>query len=160
MPASPLLSMQSGDEVLIDANILVYGLAGTSSDCVAFLNRCATADVQAFVTLDALADACHKLMIIEAHMRGLIQRPNASALQGKMAVIRQLSDYWSRVRSLSGIAILPLDEFRFHRAHALRVQYGLMTNDSILLAARRRVWHRIPRDERHRLRRHPVADDP
>jgi predicted nucleic acid-binding protein len=135
MPTSPLLALQSGDEVLIDANILVYGLAGASSDCVAFLDRWATADVQGFVTLDALADACHKLMILEAHRRGLIQRANASSLQGKTAVIRQLSDYWSLVRSLSGIAILPLDEFRFQRAQPLRAQYGLMTGDSLLLAA-------------------------
>src|SRR5438067_1164746 len=135
MPHSPLSSVRHGDEILIDANILVYALAGNSPNCVAFLQRCASADVQAFVTLDILADACHKLMVIEAHMKGFIQRANASSLQGKTTVIRQLSEYWSHVQSLTGVAILPLDEFRFQRAHPLRRQYGLMTNDSLLVAA-------------------------
>jgi predicted nucleic acid-binding protein len=125
----------SGDEILIDANILVYALSGTSPECVTFLDRCIHGDVHAYVTLDALADACHKLMIADAHARGLISRPNASSLQGKGAVIRQLANYWSLLQSLKGVAILPLDEHRFHRAHPLRLQYGLMTNDSLLLAA-------------------------
>jgi predicted nucleic acid-binding protein len=135
MPARPLASVPSGDEILIDANVLVYALAGTSQDCAAFRTRCANGDVQAFVTLDALADACHKLMIVEAGARGLVKRANASSLQGKSAVVQQLSDYWTHLQSLTGIAVLPLDEFRFRRAHPLRRQYGLMTNDSLLLAA-------------------------
>jgi predicted nucleic acid-binding protein len=135
MPSRPLLSVPSGDEILIDANILVYALSGSSPDCVAFLSRCAHADVHAYVTLDALADACHKLMIVEAHARRLISRANASALQGKGAVIRQLSNYWSLLQALKGIAVLPLDEHRFQHAHPIRRQYGLMTNDSLLLAA-------------------------
>jgi predicted nucleic acid-binding protein len=135
MPPRPLLSVSSGDEILIDANVLVYALAGRSPDCAAFLDRCANGDVRAFVTLDVLSDACHKLMIIEAHARGMIQRANASSLQGKGAVVRQLSDYWSQIRSLTGISVLPLDEYRFQRAHSLRRQYGLMTSDSLLLAA-------------------------
>jgi predicted nucleic acid-binding protein len=121
----PLPTVRSGDEVLIDANILVYALVGSSKDCVGFVDRCTKSDVHAFTTVDILADVCHKLMITEAQIRGLIQRPNASSLQGKTAVVRQLSDYWRHVRSLSGIAILPLDEFRFQRAQALREKYGL-----------------------------------
>jgi len=115
MPSHPLLSVPSGDEILIDANVLVYALSGGSADCVAFLSRCVHGDVHGYVTLDALADARHKLMIADAHARGLIARPNASSLQGKGAAIRQLTNYWSLVQSLRGIAVLPLDEFRFQR---------------------------------------------
>jgi predicted nucleic acid-binding protein len=53
----------------------------------------------------------------------------------KTAVVRQLSDYWIQTRSLAGIAVLPLDEHRFQRAQSLREQFGLMTNDSLLVAA-------------------------
>jgi len=135
MPVSPLSSIKSGDEIIIDANILIYALLGSSPDCVAFVDRCLKSDVHAFTTVDVLADVCHKLMVTEAHLRGFIQRPNASSLQGKAAVIRQLSDYWMHVRSLTGIAVLPFDEFRFVRAQAVRNHHGLMTNDSLLLAA-------------------------
>jgi predicted nucleic acid-binding protein len=135
MPPHPLSSVPPGAEILVDANVLVYALSGTSADCDTFLSRCTSGGVQAFVTLDALADACHKLMISDAHSRGLIQRANASSLQGKSAVIRQLSNYWSLIQSMAGVAILPLDEHRFQRAQPLRRQFGLMTNDSLLLAA-------------------------
>ncbi len=76
-------------------------------------------------------------MLTEAAGRGLISRPNASSLQGKPHVVRQLDDYWKRLLKVaaSGIAVLPLDEFRFVRAHQLRRSFGLMTNDSLLLAA-------------------------
>jgi predicted nucleic acid-binding protein len=115
----------------------VYALTGQSADCADLLRRCVAADVSGFVTIDALADTCHRLMLHEAFRKGLINRQNASSLQGKHFVIASLDEYWTKVRSLSagGFAILPLDEYRFHRAHALRERHGLMTNDSILLAA-------------------------
>jgi predicted nucleic acid-binding protein len=76
-------------------------------------------------------------MLHEAFQKGLINRQNASSLQAKRSIIAALSGYWSKLRSLSsgGFAILPFDEYRFHRAQALRERHGLMTNDSILLAA-------------------------
>ena len=33
------------------------------------------------------------------------------------------------------VAVLPLDEFRFRRSQVMRQQDGLMTNDSLVLAA-------------------------
>jgi predicted nucleic acid-binding protein len=135
MSISPLLSVKSGDEILIDANVLVYALLGSSPDCVAFIDRCLKSDLHAYTTIDVLADVCHRLMVTEAHMRGLVQRANASSLQGKPSIVRQLSEYWAHLKSLTAIAILPLDEFRFQRAYSLRLQFGLMTNDSLLLAA-------------------------
>jgi predicted nucleic acid-binding protein len=76
-------------------------------------------------------------MVGEAAGRGLIARPNAANLQGKPHVVRALDDYWQRIAQIRAgkIAVLPLDEFRFVRAHGLRLAHGLMTNDSLLLAA-------------------------
>jgi predicted nucleic acid-binding protein len=134
-PPSPLPSIPSGQEILIDANVLVYGLSNFSRECAGLLERCALRDVNGFTTVEALAEACHKLMLTDAHRRGLINKANASALQGKVSVVQQLSDYWRRLTSLINVAVLPLDEFRFQRAHSLRLRFGLLTNDSILLAA-------------------------
>jgi predicted nucleic acid-binding protein len=84
-----------------------------------------------------LAEIPGRLMLHEAFDKRLINRQNASSLQGKHSIIAALREYWPKLRSLSsdGLAVLPFDEYRFQRAHALRERHGLMTNDSILLAA-------------------------
>jgi hypothetical protein len=38
--AQPLDTVPDGSNVLIDANILIYGLTDTSAQCKAFLERC------------------------------------------------------------------------------------------------------------------------
>ena len=55
---------------------------------------------------------------------------------GQMSWAR-LSDYWAHIsRFLSlNIVRLPLDEGRFRDAQPLRQAHGLLTNDSLLLAA-------------------------
>jgi predicted nucleic acid-binding protein len=137
MPPLSLSSLPQGTEVLVDANVLTYALQARSQQSRELVRRCKRGEVSGFTTVDTLAEVCHRLMLIEAVGKGLIARPNAANLQGKDHVVRQLTDYWRRVLRLSasGIAILPLDEFRFTRAHVLRQQHGLMTNDSLLLAA-------------------------
>jgi predicted nucleic acid-binding protein len=137
--SSPLAvpSLPSGTEVLLDANVITYALNRRSRECVELLERCTTGDLSGYTTVEVLADVCHRLMLAEAAFKGLIARPNAANLQGKSHVVRQLGDYWQRtIQSCTGaLAVLPLDEFRFRRAHPLRVSFGLMTNDSLLLAA-------------------------
>lgn len=137
MGVLPIAMLGSGSEILLDANILVYALSDRSRQCQELLHRCAIRDISGFTTVDVLSDVCHRLMIAEAAGLGLIHKANASSLKGKSSVVRQLGSYWSRLtKAMSGnLAILPLDEFRFVRAHHLRKQHGLMTNDSIVLAA-------------------------
>lgn len=136
MPLQPLTALSSGDEVLIDANVIVYGVVKSSPQCVEFLRRCASREIHGFATIEVLSDACHKLMVVEAGQKGLVTKASAATLQGKTGVIRSLGDYWTGLNEgLKGIAVLPLDEFRFRRAHSLRQQYGLMTNDSLIAAA-------------------------
>jgi predicted nucleic acid-binding protein len=121
----------------IDANVVVYGVSNKSAQCRQFLMNAAARTVSGFATVEVIAEACHKLMLAEATAKRLISRMNASLLQGKTVLIQALNDYWTTLTSkaMSGVAILPLDEFRFQRAHRLRVAHGLMTNDSLLLAA-------------------------
>jgi predicted nucleic acid-binding protein len=137
MATQPLSSIPAGSDLLIDANVLIYGVNVVSAECHDLLARCASREVSAFVTVDVLADVCHRLMVGEAAGRKLIARPNAANLQGKPQVVRQLGDYWERLRELrtANIVVLPLDEHRFQRAHVIRQTHGLMTNDSILVAA-------------------------
>lgn len=137
MPGFALPSLPVGREVLLDANVIAYALQGRSRQCEDLLRRSSRGEISAFTTTEVLSDVCHRLMLTEALARGLVARANASNLKGKPHVIRQLDDYWKRLSSFTGqpIAILPLDEFRFARAQPVRRDYGLMTNDSLLLAA-------------------------
>lgn len=137
IPPLPLASIPPGEEVLIDANVLVYGALALSTQCQELLRRCALRDISGFTTVETLSDACHRLMVGEAAGLRLIARPNAANLQGKPHVVRALNDYWRRIEQLraGNVAILPLDEYRFVRAQALRQVHGLMTTDSLLLAA-------------------------
>ena len=135
--ALALPSLPAGTEILLDANVLTYALNGRSAECAKLLERCAAGEVSGFTTVDVLADVCHRMMLAEAAVKRLISRPNAANLQGKSHVVVRLRDYWERIihSGTARIAVLPLDEYRFHRAHPLRAQFGLMTNDSLLLAA-------------------------
>jgi predicted nucleic acid-binding protein len=137
MPAFALSSLPVGREVLLDANVIAYALQGRSLQCEELLRRSSRGEISAFTTTEVLSDVCHRLMLAEAQSRGLIARANASNLQGKSRVICQLQDYWTRLSTFTTqpIAILPLDEFRFVRAQPIRRDHGLMTNDSLLLAA-------------------------
>src|SRR5689334_8216951 len=126
MPTLPLSAIPAGVEILVDANVLIYGVNFVSPECHDFLARCANRELSAFATVDVLADVCHRLMVSEAAGRRLIGRPNAANLQGKAHVIRQLTDYWQRLSEIraANIAVLPLDEHRFQRAHPMRQSYG------------------------------------
>ena len=76
-------------------------------------------------------------MLAEALATGVIRRAQAQDLRGKTAAIRQLRQYWAHVDKIFNLNILILepDEHRLHRAHAMRSRHGLLTNDSLILAA-------------------------
>src|SRR5690242_20344541 len=132
-----LSTLPAGSEVLFDANVLIYGLVRRSWQCEAAMRRCLAGDISGFTTVDVLADVSHRLMLHEAFNKGLISRQNAASLKGRPAIVTGLSEYWALLDTVrtNRIAILPFDEFRFQRAHAVRRRDGLLTNDSILLAA-------------------------
>ncbi len=81
MPVYALLSLPPRQEVLLDANVLVYALTGQSRQCWDLIRRSAAQDVAAFTTVEVLNDVCHRLMLGEAAGRGLIPKQNASALK-------------------------------------------------------------------------------
>jgi predicted nucleic acid-binding protein len=136
MAALPLPTLPAGEEILIDANVIVYAIGQRSRQCAELIGRTMRGEVVGFSTVEIINDACHRLMLSEAAGRGLIARANASNLKGKPQVVRQLGAYWQHVeQTLRGLAILPFDEYRLRRAHAMRLAHGLMANDSLVLAA-------------------------
>jgi len=76
-------------------------------------------------------------MLSEAAATGLISRESASDLRPKYDVIRRLTRYWAQTVRIfdSNLLVLDLDETRHHSAYRIRTRYGLLTNDSLIVAA-------------------------
>ncbi len=139
MAAMPLSSLSSGSDVFLDANILVYALCGRSRECLNLLLRCASEEITGATTLEVVNEATHKLMLAEAFAKGLITQEKASALNKRPRDIRGLEVYWNQTLSIlnGNLVIMDIDESRLHSANDVRTTEGLLTNDSLIVAAMR-----------------------
>ncbi len=137
MPTEILTKLRPGSEVLIDANIFVYAFLEISRQCVEFLHRCSAEDVLAVTTADVVSDVCHRLMLAEAVATGVIPRQSAPLLKRKPELVRGLNRYWPLTAGIFqlGILVLELDDTRLRQAHEMIERHGLLTKDSLVLAA-------------------------
>ena len=137
MPVARLPNLPNGADVFLDANVFIYAFSGHSNECRDLLRRCSTEEVFGFTTLEVINEVTHRLMLVEAVAKGVITKNNASALKGKWRDVIGLTQYWVQTVGIFGLNILILasDEPRLHRAHTLRSRHGLLTNDSLILAA-------------------------
>jgi predicted nucleic acid-binding protein len=133
----PLPALPSGRLVFLDANILIYGLLAESEQCLELMERCRAEEVAGVTSAEAIAEVCHRLMLKEAVDTGLISKPAAYALKAKRNAIRRLRRYWElteRAFKLN-LVILSCDETRHRTAQQVRQRFGLLTNDSLVVAA-------------------------
>ncbi len=137
MAVQPLGQLPAGSPVVVDANIFVYSANATSNECAELLERCARREVRGVTTFEALAEVSHRLMLEDALASGVIQRGNASNLRRLRKSIPNLRGFWPSVEKIfsMNLMILELDELRFRRAQVMRERHGLLTNDSLILAA-------------------------
>ena len=135
--AGSLIEIPRGRSVLIDSNIFIYALTRRSAHCQQLLDRCADEEVAGLTTIEVVNEVCHRIMVLEATAAGIISRPSAVLLRRKREQIKTLRQYWPLTAKIFdlNLAIVPLDETRVRRAAEIRTDYGLLTNDSMLLAA-------------------------
>jgi len=131
-----LPKLPAGADIFLDANVFIYALGGHSNECHQLLRRCATEEVIGITTLDVINEVTHRLMLTEAVAKHVIAKGNASALKGKWRDIARLTEYWTLTSRIFGLNIVVAgsDEPRLHRAQTVRSSYGLLTNDSLILA--------------------------
>ncbi|MBE3572182.1 MAG: PIN domain-containing protein [Moorella humiferrea] len=130
--------LPAGSQIFVDANIFIYHFSGVSEDCSSFLERCEREEIVGFTTTNILLETMHRLMMLEAVTRGLVTPGNiAKKLKGKPEIITSLANYAEQVKKIPAmnINIVPLTQDLCYQALTWQQQYGLMTNDSILLAA-------------------------
>ncbi|OGC93302.1 MAG: hypothetical protein A2142_07335 [candidate division Zixibacteria bacterium RBG_16_48_11] len=132
-----LTSIPDNADVLLDANIFIYAFAQKSSECLDLLKRCANEEVVGITTLEVVNEATHRLMLAEALDKGFITKGTADQLKKQRAKIPSLTNYWTSVSTIfqMNLLVLESDKQRLYQAHNIRSQYGLLTNDSLIIAA-------------------------
>jgi|SRR5579862_8097090 len=132
-----LNEIEEGSTIFIDANVFIYHFTGASPQCKAFLERCQTRELSATTSVLVLGEVSHRLMMFEAVKRGLVSPGNvARKLAERPEVVRQLGTYEADVQSIPAmrIEVASVTELTFMQALRLQRRYGLLTNDSMIVA--------------------------
>jgi predicted nucleic acid-binding protein len=139
MPPLPLPDIPAGSDVFLDANVLIYGLASSSLECLALLRRCSTDEVIGITSFHIVSEVTHRLMLEEAKSKGLVGSQPRKTLNEHPERVRQLTDYWAEIERLLclNLLILTIDEDMIRAAQTERSEYGLLNNDSIVVACMR-----------------------
>jgi predicted nucleic acid-binding protein len=139
VPTRSIRDIPSRSDVFIDANILIYGLAGQSTECRDLLLRCSREEVVGVCLFETANEATHRFMLAEAWSKGLVASASARDLRGKPNVVKVLTDYWQnteRVLALN-LVFIPLDEQVLRTAFREREATGLLINDSMIVSSMR-----------------------
>jgi predicted nucleic acid-binding protein len=137
-----LEDIPNGEQIFVDANILIYHFSGISSACRMFLQRCESKQVEAFTGVHILLEVAHRLMILEAMHKGLISGGQlARKLKEQPEIVKSLREYNHSIRQVPrlGIGVRVVTSAIVRASEAVRVQEGLLTNDSITVALMQRL---------------------
>jgi len=137
--AELLDAVPNGSDVLIDANVFVYGLTAKSAQCWTLLERCSREEVTGITLFEVLHEATHQFMKGEALQKGLCARQVAKYLSEHPEQVKLLTAYWANTQRLLALNLLflPMEENIVTVAQTERVNAGMLTNDSIIIAAMR-----------------------
>lgn len=139
--SEPLDSVPNGSDVLIDANIFIYGVTKRSPQCTNFLTRCSNEQVFGITLFEVVNNATHVFMLGEATQKKLFKAPDKARkfLEKNPDEVKKLTAYWTdteRILALN-LIFLPCEEKIVVGAHKVRIQSGLLTNDSVIVATMR-----------------------
>ena len=131
--------LPAGDSIFLDANPLVYhfgahpalGPATTS-----FIGRIAREEITAFTSTHVLSEVAHRLMTFEASQLFGWKSKVVNRLKQNPTEIQRLSTFRQAIERIPqiGIQILTVPEQMIATAAALSIQYGLLSNDALLVA--------------------------
>ena len=137
-----LEDLSGGTPIFVDANIFIYHFSGISLECRAFLQRCESRQVEAFTGVHIVLEVMHRLMMLEALQKGLITGGQpARKLKEQPEIIKVLREYNQSVQQIPrlNIRLRTITSGVVRASEAIRVQNGLMTNDSITVALMRKL---------------------
>jgi predicted nucleic acid-binding protein len=137
-----LTEIRPDELIVIDTNILVYATQQRSRECEQLLARCARGEVRGVVPISVVAELMHRLMVLEARENGWIVRANPSrALSEKPESVRRLTNYAKQMHEFLGIGLRlePVTRVDLIESMSVQREFGLLTNDSLLVAVARRI---------------------
>jgi predicted nucleic acid-binding protein len=130
--------ISNGSLCVIDTNVLLYAEQSSSLQAQRLLRRCSTGELISFMPQTVWLELTHKLMLAEAMMLGKISGPNPSRKLAKQPdLVRTLGLYRDKILALVdlGIGFAPCTrEDFFEGALKFQEKYGLLANDSVILA--------------------------
>lgn len=134
---APSDTVPNGSDLLIDTNVFVYGLSGSSPQCKECLRRCSIEQVTGITLYEVIHEATHKFMLAEGRSKNLFVRQGASYLSAHPEQVKRLTDYWVNTQRLLALNLvfLPMEEKIVIEAQKERFAAGLMTNEAIIIAA-------------------------
>jgi predicted nucleic acid-binding protein len=131
--------------VMVDANVVIYALFSQASqhlNCVDLLERGARNELRLHVTVSIAAEVIHRAMVLETAAQGTtrISSEAVTYLKQHPQVVQQLTRYKTILRDLTQahVNILPVTYRDLHASKQYRDNYGLLTNDSLILAVMQR----------------------
>jgi predicted nucleic acid-binding protein len=135
-------SVPNGSDVLVDANVLIYGLTAKSTQCKTLLERCSREEITGITLFEVVHEATHQFMIGEATQKGLFTgqaEKGAKHLSKHPEQVKVLTDYWVNTLRLLrlNMVFLQMEQTIVEGAQTERVNTGLLTNDSIIVSAMR-----------------------
>lgn len=123
---------------VLDTNVLLYAEQGASLQAQRLLRRIEKRDLLGVLPQTVWQELTHKLMLAEALMLGHISGGNPTRqLSSKPEIVKRLALYREKVKALLTLGL------RFEtctkidvtdKALELQERYGLLTNDSVILA--------------------------
>jgi predicted nucleic acid-binding protein len=132
----------ASSRIFLDSTIFIYHATGTSAQCRDLLERCEAGDLRGVTSVVVLAEVAHRLMIIEAVASGAVSGKDVvKKLRARPDLVRRLHVYQEQIERipLMGVEVVPLELRVLIRSAELRRQYGLLVNDSLVVAAAREL---------------------
>ncbi len=130
----------AGDSVFIDANVLIYHFAHHptyGAPCRQLLQRVEGQDLLGFTSTHVLGEVAHQLMIAEAlTVPGWSAGKVKKRLRQQPAALQGLTRFRVALEAVlqSRIKVLTIDPPLLGTAATISQQYGLLTNDALIVA--------------------------
>jgi predicted nucleic acid-binding protein len=130
-------SLAEGTRIFVDANIFIYHFSGASLECQVFFQRCESGQLEAYTGAHIVLEVAHRLMMLEALQKGLITRGQpARKLREQPEIVKALQTYNQSVQQIPrlNVRVEAITSTEVQASEAIRIQEGLMTNDSVTVA--------------------------
>ena len=130
--------IQNGSLCVVDTKVLLYAEQGLSQQAQRLIRRCSTGDLIGVLPQTVWQELTHKLMLAEALMMERVSGPNAGRkLSRQPDTVKRLGLYKDKILALFNMGLgfeACMKEDLLVNAFRYQEQYGLLTNDSVIVA--------------------------